>query len=110
SSKRRIKSGGEWISSVDMENIVTSHPAVKMAAVIGIPHPKWDERPLLLVTINEDHEILSQDLKDFISQRSAKWEVPDEIIFVDQIPLGATGKIDKKTLREHYVTNWDWPD
>jgi len=85
-AKDVIKSGGEWISSIDIENIAVGHPKVALAAVIGAAHPKWDERPVLLV--------------DFLQGKIAKWWMPDDVVFVDDIPLGATGKIDKKTLRE----------
>lgn len=108
-AKDVIKSGGEWISSVAIENSVLDHPAVSLAAVIGVPHPKWDERPLLLVQTHEDSEVSVEELQSLLLKKLAKWEVPDVVLFVDDIPLGATGKIDKKVLRERY-TDWTWSD
>lgn len=98
-AKDVIKSGGEWISSIEIENLVLSHPAVAMAAVIGVPHPKWDERPLLLVKIKDDHGCEVEDIGDFLSGKIAKWWMPDEIRIVSDIPTGPTGKIDKKAIR-----------
>lgn len=107
-AKDVIKSGGEWISSVDMENTVMSYPGVELAAVIGVAHPKWDERPLLIVQCHEDVSLTSEDLKQHIARSAAKWEVPDAVLFVDHIPLTATGKLDKKLLRKQYAENWQW--
>jgi len=99
-AKDVIKSGGEWISSIDIENIAVGHPKVALAAVIGAAHPKWDERPVLMVKLKEGEAEDKQEHLDFLQGKIAKWWMPDDVIFVDDIPLGATGKIDKKTLRE----------
>ncbi|MBB6123704.1 long-chain fatty acid--CoA ligase [Sphingobium subterraneum] len=102
-SKDVIKSGGEWISSVDIENMALAHPGVKMAAAIGVSHPKWNERPLLLVERSGEGDVTAEDIRDMLAARLARWAVPDAIEFVDEIPLGATGKIDKKVLRARYA-------
>ena len=107
-AKDVIKSGGEWISSVEMENTAMSHPGVELAAVIGVPHPTWDERPLLLVKCHDGASVTEEDMKQYIAQSVAKWEVPDAVLFVDQIPLTATGKLHKKVLREQYARDWQW--
>nr|WP_319385280.1 long-chain fatty acid--CoA ligase [uncultured Roseibium sp.] len=99
-SKDLIKSGGEWISSLDLENIVMSHPDVANCAVIAVPDPKWDERPLLIVVPREDAQPQEDELLALLAERLAKWQVPDEIVFVDQLPLTATGKVSKLTLRK----------
>ncbi|WP_415287451.1 long-chain-fatty-acid--CoA ligase [Brevundimonas sp. S1H14] len=99
-AKDVIKSGGEWISSIDIENIAVGHPKVALAAVIGAAHPKWDERPVLLIKLKEGEAEDKQEHLDFLQGKIAKWWMPDDVVFVDDIPLGATGKIDKKTLRE----------
>ncbi len=99
-SKDVIKSGGEWISSIDIENIAVAHPAVAMAACIGMKHPKWDERPIVAVVKKPGAEVTREDLLKFYEGKTAKWQVPDDIVFVDAIPLGATGKMLKTRLRE----------
>jgi fatty-acyl-CoA synthase len=101
-SKDVIKSGGEWISSIDIENIAVAHPAVAMAACIAVPHPKWDERPLLVVVRKPGAEATAADILGFFEGRVAKWQVPDDVAFVDAIPLGATGKMQKNKLREQF--------
>ncbi|HEY6134962.1 MAG TPA: 3-(methylthio)propionyl-CoA ligase [Rubrivivax sp.] len=101
-SKDVIKSGGEWISSIDVENIVMAHPAVAMAACIAVPHPKWDERPLLVVMKKPGAEVSREVLLGFFEGKIAKWQVPDDVVFVDSIPLGATGKMQKIKLREQF--------
>jgi fatty-acyl-CoA synthase len=101
-SKDVIKSGGEWISSIDIENIAMAHPAVAMAACIGVRHPKWDERPLLVVVRKPGAEVTREDLLAFYEGKVAKWQVPDDVAFVDAIPLGATGKMQKMKLREQF--------
>lgn len=100
--KDMIKSGGEWISSIDLENAATGHPAVAMAAVIGVTHEKWDERPLLLVVPKADVEPDKESILKFLSEKVAKWWLPDDILFVEALPLGATGKILKNKLRDQY--------
>ena len=101
-SKDVIKSGGEWISSIDLENTALQHPGVAMAAVIGVPHPKWEERPLLLIVRKPDTSVIREDLLAFLSERVAKWWVPDEVLFVDTLPVGGTGKVQKNELRQKY--------
>ena len=99
-SKDVIKSGGEWISSIDVENIAVAHPAVAMAACIGIKHPKWDERPIIAVVKKPGAEVTRDELLAFYEDKIAKWQVPDDVVFVDAIPLGGTGKMQKTKLRE----------
>jgi len=99
-TKDVIKSGGEWISSIDIENIAMAHPAVAMAACIGMPHPKWDERPIIAVAKKPGAELTREELLKFYEGKTAKWQIPDDVVFVDAIPLGATGKMLKTKLRE----------
>ncbi|MGI8841447.1 MAG: long-chain-fatty-acid--CoA ligase [Caulobacteraceae bacterium] len=99
-AKDIIKSGGEWISSIEIENIAACHPKALMAAVIGVPHPKWDERPLLLVKLRDGETATGEEFLTFLDGKIARWWMPDEVRFVDDIPLGATGKIDKKLIRQ----------
>ena len=99
-SKDVIKSGGEWISSIDVENIAMAHPAVAMAACIGMRHPKWDERPIIAVVKKPGAEVTRDELLAFYDGKTAKWQIPDDVVFIDAIPLGATGKMQKTKLRE----------
>lgn len=99
-SKDVIKSGGEWISSIDVENIAMAHPAVAMAACIGMRHPKWDERPIVVVVKKPGASVTREELLAFYEGKTAKWQIPDDVVFVDAIPLGATGKMQKMTLRQ----------
>ncbi|RMX15918.1 fatty-acid--CoA ligase [Vandammella animalimorsus] len=99
-SKDVIKSGGEWISSIDIENIAMAHPAVAMAASIGMPHPKWDERPIVVVALKPEQQVSKEELLKFYEGKLAKWQIPDDVVFVDSIPLGATGKMLKTKIRE----------
>jgi acyl-CoA synthetase (AMP-forming)/AMP-acid ligase II len=99
-SKDVIKSGGEWISSIDIENIAMAHPDVAMAACIGMPHPKWDERPVVCVVKKPGSQLSAAELIKFYEGKTAKWQIPDDAIFVEAIPLGATGKMLKTKLRE----------
>ena len=99
-TKDLIKSGGEWISSVDLENAIMAHPAVAEASVIAIPHPKWDERPLAFVVKKPFTEVTAKEIEDFIAPRFAKWWLPDEYVFVESIPRTSTGKFLKRTLRD----------
>ena len=101
-SKDVIKSGGEWIGSIDLENIAMAHPCVQMAACIAATHAKWDERPLLVVVKKPNAELTREELLSFYEGRIAKWWTPDDVVFVDAIPLGATGKMLKNRLREQY--------
>ena len=91
---------GEWISSIDLENLAVSHPAVAEAAVIGARHPKWDERPLLVVVKKPGAELTRDELLHFYEGKVAKWWIPDDVVFVDQLPHTATGKLSKLRLRE----------
>jgi acyl-CoA synthetase (AMP-forming)/AMP-acid ligase II len=102
-SKDVIKSGGEWIGSIDLENIAMAHPSVTMAACIAAKHPKWDERPLLVVVRKPGTELTREQLLHFYDGKIAKWWTPDDVVFTDAIPLGATGKVQKNKLREQYV-------
>ena len=99
-SKDVIKSGGEWISSIDIENIAMAHPAVAMAACIGMAHPKWDERPIVAVALKAQAVLGREELLAFFEGKTAKWQIPDDVVFVEAIPLGATGKMLKTRLRE----------
>jgi fatty-acyl-CoA synthase len=101
-SKDVIKSGGEWISSIDLENIAMAHPAVLEAAAISCYHPKWDERPLLVVVRRPGKELTREEMLAFYDGRIAKWQIPDDVVFVDDIPHTATGKMLKAKLREQF--------
>jgi fatty-acyl-CoA synthase len=98
-----IKSGGEWISSIDMENGILDNPNVKEAAVIGVPDAKWDERPVAYVVVNDGAEVTRDDIVATLGERFAKWQLPDEVNIVDEMPRTSVGKLDKKLLR----TNWE---
>lgn len=98
-----IKSGGEWISSIDLENALTGHPAVRQAAVVGAPHPRWQERPVALVVAEPGHDVDVDALRAHLAARFAKWQLPDEILIVGELPVTSVGKIDKKVLRERYA-------
>ena len=102
-AKDVIKSGGEWIGSIDLENVAMAHPAVAMAACIGAKHPKWDERPLLVVVKKPGAELTRDAMLKFFEGKIAKWWTPDDVVFVDAIPLGATGKMQKNKLREQFA-------
>ncbi len=101
-AKDLIKSGGEWISSVEIEGLVAAHPKVELAAVIGLPHPRWDERPLLAVKLRPGEAASPEDMLAVLEGRIARWWTPDEVVFVDDIPLGPTGKVDKKLVRARF--------
>lgn len=107
-AKDVIKSGGEWISSIDIENIAVGHAKAQLAAVIGITHPKWDERPVLLVELKPGEKADGQEFLDYLDGKIARWWMPDAVVFVDEIPLGPTGKIDKKRIRER-LKDYDLP-
>jgi acyl-CoA synthetase (AMP-forming)/AMP-acid ligase II len=106
-AKDLIKTGGEWISSLDLENATCSHPAVAAAAVIGVKHPKWQERPLLFVVRKPGQELQREHILDHLSKQVARWWVPDEVIFLDALPVGGTGKVQKTILREKYGNVFD---
>lgn len=99
-AKDVIKSGGEWISSIEVENLAMGHPKVALAAVIGIAHPKWDERPLLLIQLRNGVSASKEEILSYLEGKLAKWWMPDDVVFIDEIPLGATGKMDKRHLRD----------
>jgi fatty-acyl-CoA synthase len=100
--KDLIKTGGEWISSIDLENTAIGHPSVAAAAVIGVKHPKWQERPLLFVVRKPGHTLEPPEILAYLADRIAKWWVPEEVIFLDSLPVGGTGKVQKAVLREKY--------
>jgi acyl-CoA synthetase (AMP-forming)/AMP-acid ligase II len=106
-SKDLIKSGGEWISSVDLENALMGHPSVKEAAVIGVAHPKWQERPLAVVVLNDGAEAHAADLREFLAAKFAKWQLPDAFVFAKEIPRTSVGKFRKTALREQFL-DWKW--
>ena len=101
-TKDVIKSGGEWISSIELENLAVSHPAVAQAAVISVPHPKWQERPLLVVVLKPGQSATREELLNFYLGKVAKWWIPDDVAFVDKLPLTATGKLSKLQLRQQF--------
>jgi len=102
-AKDVIKSGGEWISSIEIENIAVGFDKVQETAVIGVEHPKWDERPLLIVVKNPDAEVTKEEVLAYLDGKIAKWWMPDDVVFVDEIPHTATGKIQKLTLRQQFA-------
>jgi fatty-acyl-CoA synthase len=102
-----VKSGGEWISSADLENRLMGHPAVKEACVVGVPHPKWQERPLAAVVLKSGANATDQELRDYLKESFAKWQLPDAFVFVESIPRTSVGKFKKMALREQFA-NWNW--
>ncbi len=108
-TKDLIKSGGEWISSVDLENALVGHPSVREAAVIAVPHPKWQERPVAVVVVRNGVELESEDLRAFLAQKFAKWQLPDAFVFADQLPHTSTGKLLKTELRRRFQ-DWQWDE
>jgi fatty-acyl-CoA synthase len=110
-TKDVIKSGGEWISSVALENALMGHPGVKEAAVIGVPHPKWQERPLAVVVkhdgLRTDDQALRRELCELLAAKFAKWQIPDAIVFVEAIPRTSVGKFQKSKLRDQFK-DWQW--
>jgi len=106
-AKDLIKSGGEWISSVDLENALMGHPAVKEAAVIAAPHPKWQERPLAVVVLKDGAQVTAEELRTHLAQSFAKWQLPDAFVFEKQIPRTSVGKFQKTKLREQFA-KWKW--
>ena len=101
-TKDVIKTGGEWISSIDLENAAVGHPAVAMAAVIGVKHPKWDERPLLFIVRKPGQSVEKEEILAFLTERVTKWWVPDDVVFLESLPVGGTGKVQKNDLRKEY--------
>jgi fatty-acyl-CoA synthase len=106
-AKDMVKSGGEWISSVDLENALMGHPAVKEACVVGVPHPKWVERPIAVVVLKDGTNAMPHELRDFLAQSFAKWQLPDAFVFLEAIPRTSVGKFKKMALREQFA-NWKW--
>jgi len=106
-AKDLVKSGGEWISSVDIENRLMGHPAVKEAAVVGVPHPKWQERPLAAVVLKDGAQASAEELRAFLAKSFAKWQIPDAFVFLDALPRTSVGKFKKIALREQFA-NWNW--
>jgi fatty-acyl-CoA synthase len=102
-TKDVIKSGGEWISSVELENEIMAHPKVAEAAVIGVAHAKWSERPLACVVVKPGEELTKEELLEFLEPRMAKWWLPDDVAFIDEVPKTSVGKFSKKTLRERFA-------
>ncbi len=102
-TKDLIKSGGEWISSVELENELMAHPQIKEAAVVGVPHPRWSERPLACVVVEPGAELTKADVLDFLAPRVAKWQLPDDVVFIDEVPKTSVGKFSKKTLRDRFA-------
>ena len=102
-TKDLVKSGGEWISSVEIENVIMSHPKIAEAAVIAVPHPKWMERPLACVVVKEGEELSSAEVLEFLHERLNKWQVPDDVVFIDEVPKTSVGKFSKKTLRDKFA-------
>lgn len=105
--KDLIKSGGEWISSVDLENTLVGHEAIREAAVIAVPHPKWQERPLAVVILKEGRTVEPSELRAFLAQTFASWQLPDAFVFVNELPYTSTGKVMKRKLREDFA-DWQW--
>jgi fatty-acyl-CoA synthase len=106
-TKDLIKSGGEWISSVDLENAIMGHPAVLEAAVVSVPHPKWAERPLAVVVLRQGATAQAKDIQDHLGKTFVKWMIPEAVEFVDALPKTSTGKFLKTRLRDQYK-NWQW--
>ena len=106
-SKDLIKSGDEWIRSVDLENAGMGHPAVREAAVIGVAHPKWSERPLAVVVLKQGATVTSEELREYLAAQFAKWQLPDAFVFAETIPRTSVGKFLKSKLRDEYA-NWKW--
>jgi fatty-acyl-CoA synthase len=102
-TKDLIKSGGEWISSVEIENELMAHPEIREAAVVGVPHPKWSERPLACVVLEQGSSLTTQDVLDYLAPKLAKWQLPDDVVFIDEVPKTSVGKFSKKTLRDRFA-------
>jgi fatty-acyl-CoA synthase len=102
-TKDLVKSGGEWISSVELENLLMAHPAVKEAAVIGVPHPKWDERPLACIVVQEGATVTGEEILDYLRPLVAKWWLPDAVEFIEEVPKTSVGKFSKKDLRTRFA-------
>jgi fatty-acyl-CoA synthase len=101
-TKDLIKSGGEWISSVELENELMAHPKIAEAAVIGVPHPKWAERPLACVVVQAGEQMSREEVLDYLADKVAKWQLPDDVVFIDEVPKTSVGKFSKKDLRTRF--------
>jgi fatty-acyl-CoA synthase len=108
-TKDVVKSGGEWISSVELENEIMGHPKVAEAAVIGVPHPKWSERPLACVVVKPGESLTREEVLAHLEGRLAKWWIPDDVVFIDEVPKTSVGKFSKKDLREKFAEH-ELPD
>jgi fatty-acyl-CoA synthase len=106
-SKDLIKSGGEWISSVELENALMEHAAVREAAVVAVPHPRWQERPLAAVVLKSNCTVTEEDLRVHLAARFSRWQLPDAVVFVPEIPRTSVGKFQKARLREMFA-DWEW--
>ena len=104
-TKDVIKSGGEWISSVDLENEIMAHPAVAEAAVIGVAHSKWSERPLACVVVKPSESLTKDEVLAFLDGRIARWWMPDDVVFIDEVPKTSVGKFSKKDLRDRFANH-----
>src|SRR5439155_19439149 len=102
-AKDVIKSGGEWISSVELENQLMAHPAVREAAVVGVPDPRWDERPLATIVLREGASVTPAELREFLAAKVARWQLPERWAFIESVPKTSVGKFDKKVLRARYA-------
>ena len=102
-TKDLIKSGGEWISSVELENELMAHPKIAEAAVIGVPHPKWSERPLACVVVKPGEQMSREEVLDYLADKVAKWQLPDDVVFIDEVPKTSVGKFSKKDLRARFA-------
>jgi fatty-acyl-CoA synthase len=98
-----VKSGGEWISSVELENQIMAHPKIAEAAVIAVPHPKWGERPLACVVVKDGEQLTREEVLAYLGDRLTKWQVPDDVVFIDEVPKTSVGKFSKKTLRDKFA-------
>jgi len=101
-SKDLVKSGGEWISSVELEGLIMAHPDVAEAAVIAVVHPKWDERPLACVVLRQGATLTREDILNHLEGKVARWWLPDDVVFIEEVPKTSVGKFDKKVLRERF--------
>ena len=102
-TKDLIKSGGEWIGSVEVENEIMAHPKVAEAAVIGVPHPRWAERPLACVVVKSGEELTKDEVLAFLAPKLAKWQLPDDVVFIEEVPKTSVGKFSKKDLRSRFA-------
>jgi fatty-acyl-CoA synthase len=102
-TKDLVKSGGEWISSVDLENEIMGHPKVAEAAVIAVPHPKWSERPLACVVVKPHETLTREEVLEYLRERLSSWQLPDDVVFIDEVPKTSVGKFSKKTLRDRFA-------